>query len=460
MTDGTTDRIRLGTILAPSGVLVVIDPGYASLWTHAEEDFARDEGWPFDENTLSVAKTAMDITITGHDAAEAGRRFNRQWHNLWLYDIPEEDLPSIELSFHDLADAHGLQAGLEVSARRIPHRERVDYALAQGGGCGEIQIHGVMNAVCGEIPPDRELVVYAEPMPAGDYETRWRKIYVEVEPNLEIASSERIGASGVDWARLMFVDADALAHWGCGDDSLDGLADLVFWGRDAETLARELGAPKFDQIRYGWRDIPLDDVQTHYKAFETAREAGDHKAAFASWPHSAHWRLMRMVWDSPTESGSVELGGSRLCGFMTSWGDAIFDVLAERDAAGRLVRLTIDCGNEAIKDRQQRMEERWFGDLSKCAIATRSVVEGNKPVAFLFREEPVGDIDSGWVVTGGEDREHIDDADNVQLVRLRELIHLHPDLDGLFRSPVGSAFARRQDDDDFVAAAFPDLQTD
>ena len=74
-----------------------------------------------------------------------------------------------------------------------------------------------MNVVCAGVPTNRELAVFAEFMPEGDNETRWRRIYLEVEPGREIASSERIGRTGVDYARLMFVDADALGAWGSGE---------------------------------------------------------------------------------------------------------------------------------------------------------------------------------------------------------------------------------------------------
>ena len=129
-----TDRIRLGTVLAPSGVLVVIDPGCAALWAHTEQDFDRDEGWSFDEEAPERAKSTVDIRISGPDAAEAGRRFNRQWHHLWLFDIPKAEAAALELSFQDVVAAHGLDAELEICGRRIPHRERVDYAVEQGGG--------------------------------------------------------------------------------------------------------------------------------------------------------------------------------------------------------------------------------------------------------------------------------------------------------------------------------------
>jgi hypothetical protein len=66
---------------------------------------------------------------------------------------------------------------------------------------------------------------------------------------------------------------------------------------------------------------------------------------------------MQQVRASTSGSGTIEVGAAKLCAFMTSWGDGVFDVLAERDAVGRLVRLTVDCGNEAMVDRQRRFEE-------------------------------------------------------------------------------------------------------
>lgn len=449
-----TERVRLGTVIAPSGVLVVVDPGYAALWTHTEQDFDRGEGWSFEEEAIETSGTSVDVRIAGPDAAEAGRRFNRQWHNLWLYDIPKAEFDALQRSFDDVLKAHDLDASLEICPRRIPHRERTDYAIDAGGGAGEIQVHGVMNAVCGGIPTDSELHVYAEFMPEGENETRWRRVYVEAAPGRQIASSERIGGSGVDWARLMFIDADALGAWGQGQ-SLDGLADLIFWGADAEAAARALGAARLDDVRFGWRDVPLEKVDALDDRLTAAAEQHGFRVARAYWPHSNHWRLMREVWASPHEAASIDLGASRLCGFMTSWGDAVFDVLAERDAEGRLVRLTVDCGCKTMEDRHGQLDDRRFGELSKLAIATRSVMEEGKPVAFLFREEAVGDTDSGWFVTGGEEPSYFDDPQNVVLVRLSEVIRLAPRLDDLLQSPTGSAFMSDAEGVEFVPAEFP-----
>src|SRR5687768_17657474 len=50
----------------------------------------------------------------------------------------------------------------------------------------------------------------------------------------EIASSKKLGECSVDFARLACVDFAALDSWQ-HDESLDGKADVVFWGRDRKS---------------------------------------------------------------------------------------------------------------------------------------------------------------------------------------------------------------------------------
>lgn len=69
--------------------------------------------------------------------------------------------------------------------------------------------------------------------------------------------------AGVGWARLMFADVDALSSWQ-HEDSIDGLADVAFWGRDADEAARVLDAPMLgavggDGVR-GWRNLAYNDA--------------------------------------------------------------------------------------------------------------------------------------------------------------------------------------------------------
>lgn len=96
----------------------------------------------------------------------------------------------------------------------------------------------------------------------SEFADNWKSVWVEIEPG-PVAASHEIGYVLVDEARLMFADPDAIGAWRT-NESRDGLADLVFWGRDAQTVASELGADTFDEFGravYGWRDRPLFEIR-------------------------------------------------------------------------------------------------------------------------------------------------------------------------------------------------------
>jgi hypothetical protein len=76
------------------------------------------------------------------------------------------------------------------------------------------------------------------------------------------------------------------------------------------------------------------------------------------------YQVMREVRGSITESGTLKVAGSLLCGFMTSWGDGFFPVERELDAEGRLVRVRIELGCEAIVDRQRKFEDTPFRSVN------------------------------------------------------------------------------------------------
>jgi hypothetical protein len=93
--------------------------------------------------------------------------------------------------------------------------------------------------------------------------------------------------------------------------------------------------------------------------------------------------------------------------------------------------------------------------FAKRAIITKSILEQGKPVAYLYRETPDHEGDSGWRLTGGEGEEYLDDAANLRLVSLRELARLDPALKDLLTRPIGSAFRRSDDGKEFVVAEGP-----
>jgi hypothetical protein len=153
------------------------------------------------------------------------------------------------------------------------------------------------------------------------------------------------GSVMVDMARLSFADADALGEWE-HDRAIDGRADFVFWGRDAERVADALDVAATEDGVFGWVDLPIDDSIDAGRRVEEYR--GKHGLRFATdfRPHSHHYEMMKQVRASRTESGMLDIGGATMCGFMTSWGDGVFPVQLHRDRDGGLLCIRVLLGTD------------------------------------------------------------------------------------------------------------------
>jgi hypothetical protein len=332
------DREQLGFVTCPSGVLIVIDTGYLGIWSHNRAPILPDGALETDE-ARAGANTFVDLRVAGADAEQAGRMLDMSSHPLFIYDQPP-DHPELDKKLADLVSKHGLDAHFEVISPRIPHRQRVNQAIQQGDGAGEILFHGVWAAVVGDVPTSIPLAVFGQRLGRQEKE-RWEKVLIECRPQTPIARSERVGSVGVDYARLLVADVDALGAWQ-HEKSLDGLADYVFWGREAEQVAHALNAPRLGPNEFGWRDVPEDLAHGHGVEVEEYKERQALKLGTDFRPHSHHWRVMEPTRNSPTESGMTEVGGATLCNFMTSWGDGLFDVYRDVGESGRLVQLRIE----------------------------------------------------------------------------------------------------------------------
>jgi hypothetical protein len=222
--------------------------------------------------------------------------------------------------------------------------KQIDTVLTEGGGASIVEITGIAAIALGGIPSNCILPIMGERIPA-DQDDCWYRVWIDVRAG--VAQTQRdIGRVPVDRARLLIIDADALAMW---DDEIsqDGLADVLFWGQEAITIAQEMGAEQIpDPDRadiFGWLNLPVADALPLALKIDSLRS--DQKRFMLDFrPHTHHWQVMGDVRATPTQSGTMELAGSKLCMFMTSWGDGYFPVKADMDAMGRILRVTIEFG--------------------------------------------------------------------------------------------------------------------
>ncbi|KAF0812273.1 hypothetical protein IGB42_03263 [Andreprevotia sp. IGB-42] len=87
-----------------------------------------------------------------------------------------------------------------------------------------------------------------------------------------------------------------------------------------------------------------------------------------------------------------------------------------------------------------------YGD---CFATDRILVDG-APVGFMYREEPEDKEDSGWrFLAGDESDEYMDNPKYLGVYKTNTLANYDPTIVALLDSPVGSAFERLPDGDEF-----------
>ena len=186
--------------------------------------------------------------------------------------------------------------------------------------------------------PATGLPVIGTRVGSGRFADCWDSVIVPLGGG-ESTHNKKLGEAGVDFARLMLVDHAALDHWR-HEDSLDGRADFVFWGRDAAALASKMRAPMIKD-GYGWTDLTVDEADK--KADLAARYKAENKWLLATdlRPHSHHFHILAAARASATGAGTLELAGSRAVLFFTSWGDGVFPVYLDLDADDCPTRIRI-----------------------------------------------------------------------------------------------------------------------
>jgi hypothetical protein len=87
-------------------------------------------------------------------------------------------------------------------------------------------------------------------------------------------------------------------------------------------------------------------------------------------------------------------------------------------------------------------------------IATDMITVDGRKVAFMYREEPDNDVDSGWrFMSGFESDEYMDDAANHGAYDVNTIANYDPDIIPFLDSPPGSTFERENGAGPFVAVS-------
>lgn len=334
----------LGSVKTTSGTLMLVDFGSLDMWCHDEQP-ALPEWMAPDPETLERANQAVDMKITGPDAIQAGKSFDRNWHPEYIYDIPRDGIEEMKELFNTFAKRRKWKASLNVLRKRIPHKKRVDLSLKFGKGIGEVGFQGVWGVVLGKLPKNKELVIYGERMKVKEWENYWRQVVLEILPDRKTKTSTVIGHVLVDTANILISDV-AILNKLADPNPLDGLADVAFWGRDEQAVAQKVRAKRQKDNEFGWFDLSMEAAIKKGMRLHNLKEQDVFKFAFDFRPHSYNHLMYKQIRSSQTDSGVLEVEGVTACCFLTRWGDGAFPVIAEFDAGHKLARVRIDLGNK------------------------------------------------------------------------------------------------------------------
>ncbi len=317
-------RHLLARIPCPSGLFMVMDGASAGLWSHGHPPHHAEH---------------VDLVISGPDADEAGRRFDRDWNPLRIHDVPREDADELAAAFVAFCTRQNLDATIAVAPENEPFRARLAALSPPGGG---VSFLGNWAAIVAGVPTDGPFELFAEEEAEhAPSEGRWRRVRLEIAPSAEVVRSVELGRVMSDSGRLLWGDADAMGRWR-EDESLDGLGDCVFWGPDAGTAAQALGAVALESRTYGWTDQPVNEARRLVKAVAKERDERGLRLTLDPRPHSHHYRAIVQIRESPLGAGTVDVDGTHVAAFASTWGDGVWPVFADLDAAGQLVSVRLE----------------------------------------------------------------------------------------------------------------------
>ena len=82
--------------------------------------------------------------------------------------------------------------------------------------------------------------------------------------------------------------------------------------------------------------------------------------------------------------------------------------------------------------------KKYVENAGSC-IVTKSLLNGESNFRWLFREEPLDNIDTGWLAFGDSDNDdYVNDPKNLSVVDLNTLINIEPTILNVYEMPVGT----------------------
>ena len=92
--------------------------------------------------------------------------------------------------------------------------------------------------------------------------------------------------------------------------------------------------------------------------------------------------------------------------------------------------------------------KKYVENAGSC-IVTKSLLNGESNFRWLFREEPLNNIDTGWMAFGDSDNDdYVNDPKNLTAVDLNTLINIEPTILNIYEMPIGTDLIFIEEDGD------------
>ena len=86
--------------------------------------------------------------------------------------------------------------------------------------------------------------------------------------------------------------------------------------------------------------------------------------------------------------------------------------------------------------------KKYVENAGSC-IVTKSILNAETKFRWLFREEPLNNIDTGWMAFGDSDNdEYVNDPKNLTVVDLNTLINIEPTILNVYEMPIGIVLSK------------------